>query len=70
MEKKLWSNAEVVELGVESTREDGIETADEKYKHSENCDRKHWPWEGCNKNNLIGNMLPGQGVDTTVPTFS
>lgn len=36
MAKKLWINAEVVELGVESTREYGIDTVNKKPNNNEN----------------------------------
>ncbi|MEN8076871.1 hypothetical protein ABFP60_07880 [Clostridioides difficile] len=67
--KKEWLKPELMNLNVMATREEeGIETADEKYKHNEYCDKNHWPWECCNKNNKPGNMLPEQGEP--IPTFS
>ncbi len=36
MEKKLWSNAEVVELGVESTKEDCMPTSSDKCLDKDN----------------------------------
>ena len=83
MEKKLWSNAEVVELGVESTKceeglvEDSVALDGERMIFGcPYCYRRFWTVESREEHIIKchpeqrepGNMLPGDTFP--VPTFS
>lgn len=58
MEKKLWSNAEVVELGVESTREEGVDENFIKIFACKHCGQKFWTKGERNSHEKICGLNP------------
>lgn len=76
--KKEWVKPGLMKLGLESTREEGIETTDEKFVgfFCEYCEGK-WVWGNkndhmnkCHKPSKPGDMLPKPGEGGPIPTFS
>lgn len=76
MDRKKWSNPEIMELGIKSTKEEWSTTykpGDKVYKCKYNCGYQSKKQEDVKKHEKHcpgnGTMLPGEG-EGLVPTFS